>query len=48
MRRQRNMFQMRAQGKTSEKDLEMEISNLPDREFKAAVLKKLIGLRKNG
>lgn len=44
---QRNMFQMRAQDNTSEKDLiEMEISNLPDREFKAMVLNILRGLRK--
>ena len=35
MRRQRNTFQVRKQGKTPEKELnETEISNLPDKEFK--------------
>ena len=35
MRGKRDMFQMKEQGKTSEKDHnDMEISNRPDKEFK--------------
>ena len=42
MRRQRNMVQMKEQIKTPEKELnEMEISNLPDTEFKTLVIRKL-------
>ena len=42
MRRQRNMAQMKEQVKTPEKELnEMEISNLPDTEFKTLVTRKL-------
>jgi len=41
----RNMFQMKEQDKTSEKDLsEMEISNLPDKVFKVMVIKMLLEL----
>lgn len=36
--RQRNMLQMKEQNITSEKELnEMELSNLPDKEFKVMV-----------
>ena len=41
MRKQRNMLQMKEKGKTLEekkKTNEMEISNLPDKEFKAMVI----------
>ena len=42
MRRQRNMAQMKEQNKTPEKELkEMEISNLPDAEFKTLVIRML-------
>ena len=38
---------MKEQGKTSEKDLnEVEISDLPDKEFKIMVIKMLIELRR--
>ena len=38
MGRQRNIFQRKKQDKTSEKDpSEIEISNLPDKEFKVMV-----------
>lgn len=39
----RNMFQMKEQDKTSEKDLsEMEISHLPVKEFKVMAIKMLL------
>lgn len=39
MERQRNKFRMKEQEKNSEKELNgMEISNLPDREFKIMVI----------
>ena len=42
MRRQRNMAQMEGQIKIPEKQLqEMEISNLPDAEFKTLVIRML-------
>ena len=42
MRKQMNMFHMKEQDKTPEKDLnEIEISNLPDKEFKI-IVKKII------
>ena len=42
MRRQRNMAQMKEQIKTPGKELnEMEISNLPDAEFKTLVIRML-------
>ena len=40
MKKERNMFQLKKQDKTSEKDLnEMEISGLPDKELKIMVIK---------
>ena len=42
MRRQRNMAQIKGQNKTPEKELnKMEISNLPDAEFKTLVIRML-------
>ena len=42
MRRQRNMAQIKEQFKTPEKELnKMEISNLPDAEFKTLLIKML-------
>lgn len=42
MRRQRNILQLKEQDKTSEKELkEMEMSNLPDEEFKEMVVRML-------
>ena len=42
MRRQGNMAQMKEQNKTPEKELnKMEISNLPDAEFKTLVIRML-------
>ena len=42
MRRKRNVAHMKEQIKTPEKELnEMEISNLPDTEFKTLVIRKL-------
>ena len=42
MRRQRNMAQMKEQMKTKKKELnKMEISNLPDAEFKTLVVRML-------
>ena len=42
---QRNMFQMKEQDKTSEKELnKMETSNLPDKNSKVMVIKLLIRL----
>lgn len=46
MGRQRNIFQRKKQDKTSEKDpSEIEISNLPDKEFKVMVIKMLTKTR---
>ena len=46
MERQRNIFQRKKQDKTSEKDpSEIEISNLPDKEFKVMVIKMLTKTR---
>jgi len=39
--RARNMFQMKVQDKTSEKLDEMEINNLPQKEFKVMIIKIL-------
>ena len=45
MRRQRNTFQTKEPDKTSGKKLnEIEISNLPDKEFKVIVIKMLTEL----
>ena len=42
MRRQRNIFQVREQDKTPEKELKKtEINNLPDKEFKQIVIRML-------
>ena len=47
MQRQRNMFQMKEQDKTSEKELnKMEISNVSDKEFKVTIIKVLNELRR--
>lgn len=49
--RKKRMFLIKEQDKTSEKILnEMEVSNLPDREFKEMVIKMLIelGIRMGG
>lgn len=47
MRTLRNMFQMREQEEKPEKDLkDIEISNLPDKEFKIMVIKMLTDLRR--
>ena len=47
MKKQRNMFQMKEQAKTSEKALnEAQISDLPDKEFKIMVSKRLTKLRR--
>ena len=40
MRKQRYMFQMKEQNKTTEKEInKMETSNLPDTEFRAPVIR---------
>ena len=45
--RQRNMFQMKKQDKTWNKELsEVEISNLPNKEFKVMIIKMLNKLRR--
>ena len=47
MKRQRAMYQMKEQDKTPEKQLnEMEISNLPEKEFRIMIVKMIQGLRK--
>ena len=47
MRRQKNMFQLKEQDKTSEKEPnKMEISNLLEKEFKVMVIKMLTKLRR--
>lgn len=46
MRQQRNMSQMKEQDKNSEEKVsEVEISNLPDKEFKVIIIKMLKELR---
>ena len=43
------MFQMKEQERITARELNgMEISNMPDREFKVIVIKILIGLEKSG
>lgn len=45
MKKQRNVFQMKEQDKTSEKQLnKIEISNLPDKMFKVMVINLLANL----
>ena len=47
MRTQRNLFQMKEQEKNPDKTTnETEINNLPDKEFKALIIRMLIELRK--
>ena len=47
MRRQRNMFQMKEQDKTSEKEPnQVEVSNLPNKDFKVMIIKMLNKLRR--
>ena len=42
-----NMFQTKEQDKTTEKELnKMEVSNLPDKEFKVMVIKALMALER--
>ena len=47
MKRQRAMYQMKEQDKTQEKQLnEMEIGNLPEKEFRIMTVKMIQDLRK--
>ena len=49
MRKQRNMFQVKEQDKTSEINLNevpVSLSNLPDKEFRVMLIKKLTNLGK--
>ena len=47
MTRQRNIFQMKVQGKTPEERLsELETGNLPDKEFKVKIIKLIQELKK--
>ena len=47
MKRQRAMYQMKEQDKTAEKQLnEVEISNLPEKEFRIMIVKMSQDLRK--
>ena len=47
MGQQRNMFQMKEQDKTPEEQLrEVEIANLPEKEFRAIIVKMIQGLGK--
>ena len=47
MKRQRTMYQMKEQDKTPEKQLnEMEIGNLPEKEFRIMIVKMSQDLRK--
>ena len=39
MKRQRNYSQLKEQEKNTEKNNEIEINNLPDKEFKTVVIK---------
>ena len=49
MRRQVNIFQMKEQGKTSEKQLnEVEIGNLLEKEFRIMIVKMIQDLGKIG
>ena len=46
---QRNIFQVKVQGKTPEERLsELETGNLPDKEFKVKIIKMIQELKKNG
>ena len=47
MKRQRAKYQMKEQDKTSEKQLnEVEIGNLPEKEFRIMIVKMIQDLRK--
>ena len=47
MKRQKIMYLMKGQGKTPEKQVkEMEIGNIPEKEFRIMVVKIIQGLRK--
>ena len=47
MRQQRNMLQMKEQDKTPEEELsEVEITSLPDKEFKVMIIKIINELRR--
>ena len=47
MKRQRNMYQMKEQDKTPEKQLnEVQIGNLPEKEFRIMIVKMIQDLRK--
>ena len=47
VKRQRVLFQIKGQDKTSEKQLnEMEIGNLPEKEFRIMIVKMIQDLRK--
>ena len=48
MKRQRAIYQMKEQDKTPEKQLnEVEIGNLPEKEFRIMILKMIQDLEKN-
>ena len=47
MKRQRTLYQLKEQGKTPEKQLkEVEIGNLPEKEFRILMVKMIQDLRK--
>ena len=47
MKKHRNMFQMKGQDKASRKDLnQMEVSDLPYKQFKIMIIKMLTELRR--
>ena len=47
MKRWRNLSQMKEQGKAMSRDLsETNINNMPEREFKAMIIRIFIGLEK--
>ena len=47
MKRQRAMYQIKEQDKTPEKQLnEVEIGNLPEKEFRIMIVKMIQGLEK--
>lgn len=46
MRRERNVSQMKDQDKNHKRLKQLEISNMPDREFRVIIIKILIGLEK--
>ena len=47
MKRQRTLFQMKGQDKTPEKEInEVEIGNLPEKEFRIMIVKMIQDLRK--